>query len=166
MKHSRRVPTATLRKLNLLDEARQEIRRAIQCGEQFGHASAPWAAWAILANIERDAGRPIVAAEEKRKAIECYVAYRRDGGENHHASGRICFAVTQSLLTGDVTAATALLDQLATNSEAVRLNVFLRALQAIVTGSRDRTLADDLDLDYTSAAEILFLIETLENTPS
>jgi hypothetical protein len=36
------------------------------------------------------------------------------------------------------------------------------ALQAIVAGSRDRTLADAADLDYTMAAEILFLIETLE----
>ena len=36
------------------------------------------------------------------------------------------------------------------------------ALQAIVAGSRDRTLADAPDLHYTMAAEILFLIETLE----
>jgi hypothetical protein len=36
------------------------------------------------------------------------------------------------------------------------------ALQAIVAGSRDRTLADAPDLTYTMAAEILFLIETLE----
>jgi hypothetical protein len=37
-----------------------------------------------------------------------------------------------------------------------------RALQAIVAGRRDRTLADAPDLDFTMAAEILFLIETLE----
>jgi hypothetical protein len=29
-------------------------------------------------------------------------------------------------------------------------------------GSRDRTLADNPDLDYTSDAEILFLLEALE----
>jgi hypothetical protein len=39
---------------------------------------------------------------------------------------------------------------------------FIRALQAIVSGSRDRALADAPELDYTMAAEILFLIETLE----
>jgi hypothetical protein len=39
---------------------------------------------------------------------------------------------------------------------------FIQALQAIVAGSRDRTLADAPDLNYTMAAEILFLIETLE----
>jgi hypothetical protein len=39
---------------------------------------------------------------------------------------------------------------------------FVRALQAIVGGSRDRALADAPGLDYTMAAEILLLIETLE----
>jgi hypothetical protein len=36
-----------------------------------------------------------------------------------------------------------------------------RALQAIVAGRRDRTLADPPDLHYTMAAEILFVIEPL-----
>ncbi len=91
----------TLRKLRRLDEARQEIRRAIECKAQFGHASEPWKTWAILADIETDAGNPAAAAEAKRKAIACYLAYRRDGGENHDADGRISLAVTQSLLAGD-----------------------------------------------------------------
>jgi tetratricopeptide (TPR) repeat protein len=74
----------TLRKLRRFGEARQEIRRAIACGAQFGHAFAPWKAWDILADIETDAGNPVAAAEAKRKAIACYLAYRRDGGENHY----------------------------------------------------------------------------------
>ena len=44
---------------------------------------APWKSWTILADIETDAGNPAAAAEAKRKAIDCYLAYRRDGGENH-----------------------------------------------------------------------------------
>ena len=88
----------SLRKLRRLDEARQEVRRAIACKEQFGHASEPWTSWSILADIETDAGNPAAAAEAKRKAIACYLAYRRDGGENHYSDGRICLAVTQSLL--------------------------------------------------------------------
>jgi hypothetical protein len=39
----------------------------------------------------------------------------------------------------------------------------VRALQAIVGGSRDRALAEAPDLHYMMAAEILFLIETLEH---
>ena len=39
---------------------------------------------------------------------------------------------------------------------------YIRALQAIVAGSRDRALADAPELNFMMAAEILFLIETLE----
>ncbi len=153
----------TLRKLRRLDEGREEILRAIECDAQFGHASEPWKTWSILANIETDAGNPVAAAEAKRKAIACYLAYRRDGGENHDVEGRISLAITQSLLAGDPATAVSLLEQLAVRPDATgAISTFIRALQAIVAGSRDRTLADAPDLDYGMAAEILFLIETLE----
>ncbi len=70
--------------------------------------------------------------------------------------------MTQPLLAGDPATAASLLQQLAANADAAWLLPFIRALQAIVAGSRDRTLADAADLDYTMAAEILFLLETLE----
>jgi tetratricopeptide (TPR) repeat protein len=151
-----------LRKLRRLDEARQEIRRAIECKAQFGHAALPWTSWSILAEIETDAGNPAAAAEAKGKAIACYLAYRRDGGENHDAEGRIALAVTQSLLAGAPAQAASLLQQLAADPDAAWLLTFIRALQAIVAGRRDRTLADAPELSPTMAAEILFLIETLE----
>ncbi len=155
--------TIRLRKLHRLDEARQEILRTIECDAQFGHAAKPWNTWAILADIETDAGNPAAAAEARAKAIDCYLAYRRDGGENHSGSGRLVFAVTQSLLAGDPAAAASLLQQVAADPDLPSYaRTFIRALQAIVAGSRDRTLADAPDLDYTMAAEILFLIETLE----
>ncbi len=110
----------TLRKLRRLDEARQEIRWAIECKEQFGHASEPWTGWAVLAAIETYTGNDAAAAEAKGKAIACYLAYRRDGGENHNPAGRISLAVTQALRDGD-----------------------------------------QPELDYTMAAEILLLIETM-----
>jgi tetratricopeptide (TPR) repeat protein len=152
----------TLRRLRRLDEARQEIRRAIECKMQFGHAAEPWLSWSILAYIETDFGNPTAAAEANRKAIACYLAYRRDGGENHDVEGRISLAVTQSLLAGDAPTAASQLQQLATNPDAAWLLPFIRALQAIVAGSRDHSLADAPDLYYGMAAEILFLIETLE----
>ena len=40
--------------------------------------------------------------------------------------------------------------------------LFIQALQAIVSGSRDRSLADNPALYYTMAAEVLYLIEQLE----
>ena len=153
----------TLRKLRRLDEARQEIRRAIECKSQFGHATFPWTSWAILADIETDAANPAAAADAQRQAIACYLAYRRDGGENHERAGRISLAVTQSLLAGDAATGASLLQQLADHPNATgSLGTFISALQAVVADSRDRTLADAPDLEYSMAAEILFLIETLE----
>jgi len=151
-----------LRKLGRLDEAQQEILRAIECKAQFGHASEPWTSWSILASIETDAGNIAAAAEAKHKAIASYLAYRRDGGENHDGRGRLCVDVTHSLLADDTAQAASLLHQQLPRFEAAGFSGFIRALQAIVIGSRDRSLADAPDLDYTMAVEILFLIETLE----
>lgn len=152
----------TLRKLRRLDEARQEIRRAINCKAQFGHAASPWTSWAILANIETDADNPTAAGEAKGKAIASYLAYRRDGGENHDTQGRVSLAVTQSLIAGKPDEAASLLQQQLPYFEAAGFGGFVRALQAIVAGSRDRALADIPDLRYDMAAEILLLIERLE----
>jgi tetratricopeptide (TPR) repeat protein len=153
-------------KLRRLDQARQEIRRAIECDAQFGHASEPWKTWANLAVIETNAGEPTAAAEAKQKATESFLTYRRDGGENQNLDGRICFAVTQALLTGDPATAAALLQKEPVDPNLpASVGPLIQALQAVVTGSRDRTLADAPGLTYTMAAEILFLIETLENTP-
>ena len=93
-----------LRKLNRLDEARQAIRRAIDCDSNFGHASEPWKSWSILCNIETDEGNTSAASRARNKAFECYLTYRRDGGENHSGMGRLAHAITQMLLTGDTVA--------------------------------------------------------------
>jgi tetratricopeptide (TPR) repeat protein len=152
-----------LHKLRRFDEAREEIRRAIECKLQFGHASEPWTTWSILAEIETDANNPIAAAEAKGKALAAYLAYRRDGGENHSGSGRLSLNVTRSLLAGDTATPEALLQELAADLDVnASARAYVQAFQAIVAGSRDRTLADALDLSYDMAAEILFLIETLE----
>jgi tetratricopeptide (TPR) repeat protein len=153
----------TLRKLRRLDEAQQEIRRAIACKEAFGHASEPWKTWDILADIETDAGNPAEARQAKGKATACYLAYRRDGGENHDADGRLGLTVMQQLLAGDAAGAASVLRQrTADPGLPMWLRPFVEALQAIVAGSRDRGLADAPDLNYSMAAELLFLIKTLE----
>jgi tetratricopeptide (TPR) repeat protein len=150
-----------LRKLRRPDEARREIRRAIECKSQFGHAAVPWTAWGILANIETEDGNPGAAAEAKGKAIECYLSYRRAGGENHTGPGRLMFAMTEKLRAGGPAGAGAFLREVAAHPDAGQLDPFIRTLQAIVGGSRDRGLADGPELNYMMAAEILFLIETM-----
>ena len=152
-----------LRKLGRLDQARQEICRAIECNQQFGHASEPWKSWNILADIETDDGNAIAAAQAKHKARECYLAYRRDGGENHLPTGHIALAVTEELRAGGPAVAASLLQHVAASRKIpVPGRTFIHALQAILAGSRDRNLATAPDLDYTMAAEIILLIETLE----
>lgn len=152
----------TLRKLRRHDEARHEVLRAIECKAAFGHASEPWTSWAILAGIEADTGRTAEAAEARAKALAAYLAYRRDGGENQNGSGRLALAVTQTMHSGKPDEASTLLQQLAANPEATHLHPFVHALQAIVAGSRDRSLAEAPELHYSQAAEILLLIETLQ----
>jgi hypothetical protein len=58
--------------------------------------------------------------------------------------------------------AASLLQQLAADPRAASLLPFLTALQAITTGSRDRSLAEDPGLSYDQAAEVLLLIEALQ----
>jgi len=152
----------TLCNLRRLDEARQEITRAIECDAQVGHAAEPWKTWNVLAKIETNAGNPAEAAEATRKAVAAYYAYRRDGGENHDVDGRLCLAVSKVLGSGDAAAAMAQLQQLSADARLPNaLHPLVDALRAIVAGSRDRSLADAPNLHYRMAAEVLLLIETL-----
>jgi tetratricopeptide (TPR) repeat protein len=152
----------TFRKLQRLDEARQAIRRAIECKAPFGHAALPWKSWDILADIETTAGNSAAAADARHQALAAFLAYRRDGGENQTGSGRLALAVRKALASGDPGEATSLLQQLAAAPQAASMLPFLTALQAITTGSRDRSLAEDPGLHYELAAEVLLLLEALE----
>ena len=157
----------TLHKLKRFDKARKEIHRALECDKQFGHSASPWLTWAFLAQLETDTGNSTASIDAKRKAMECYLAYRRDGGENQDSEGRIGLAVTNFLLSDDAATATLFLQQVATDPDLPsHASTFIRALQAIVDGSRDRALADAPDLDYGMVVEILLLIETLEKQRS
>jgi tetratricopeptide (TPR) repeat protein len=152
----------SLHKLQRLEEARDAITRAIQCDQSYWHAAETWKTWGILADIETEASNPTAAAEARQKARAAYLAYRRDGGENHFGSGRLAQAIYQALSTGDPAAAASLLQQLAADPQAAHLRPFLSALQAITAGSRDPSLAEDPGLHYSEAAELVLLIEALE----
>jgi tetratricopeptide (TPR) repeat protein len=155
----------TLRRLRRLDEARHESLRAIECHAQFGHATEPWKTWYSLANVETDSGNRAAAGAARAKAIARYLAYRRDGGENHDGPGRLVVDVIEALRAGGAGAALSFLQQLTADPELTHFVPFARALEAVVAGSRDRAIAADPNLEYVMAAEILFLIETLEESP-
>ena len=151
-----------LRKLKRLEEARTAISGAIKCTEACGHTLTPWICWHLLAAIETEAGNPSAAAKAGEETRDAYLAYRREGGENQSASGRLAKAIWQGLATGSSAEAASLLQQLAADPDFANQLPFLTALQAITAGSRDRSLADDPRLDYTEATEVLLLIEGLE----
>lgn len=152
----------TLRKLGRLDEARQEIERAIVCKQGLGHAAEPWKTWAILSNIETDAGRLPEAQQARRQAIEAYRAYRRDGGENQDPDGQLCNAICHQVQAGQTAEAQELLRQLEAAPDLLDwLPPLLPVLQAIVAGSRDPALAEAPEFSYDTAAEVLWLIERL-----
>lgn len=152
----------SLHQRQLLDEARSEIRRAIECKRSLGDAAAPWTSWAILAAIETSAGVSEAAWEARQQAISGYFTYRRTGGENTALDGQLARVVGDGLKDGHQDETRKALAGLAARPgfpEASR--PFLSALQAIADGSRARSLADDPALAYTSAVELALLLDRL-----
>jgi len=152
----------TLRRLGRLDEARRQVQRAIECTALFGHAAQPWTTWAVLANIESTAANSGAATAARDQAHAAFLAYRRDGGENHSPAGRLVLAVTEHLSAGDPAAARSLLRQTAADPNLPdEARPFIQSLDAIAADSRDPALADTPGLPYDMAAEVLLLLGTL-----
>lgn len=152
----------TLIKLQRYDEARPELHRAIECRNAFGHAGELSTTWALLYVLERVTGNSQAAADARQQAVQSYLAYRRDGGENHNSGARLCTRILHAIQQGSTTEAAQFLAQAAAAaSPPTWLKTLLPKLQAILSGNRDAALADDSALDYDDAAELLLLLEKL-----
>ena len=152
----------TLIQLGRPDEARREILRAIECKAPFGHAAQPWMTFTVLADLERAAGNTAAANAARQRAIDAYLAYRRDGGENLSGGAQIFDLVAQAIAGNQIPAAES---QVAQREARADLPAYLKALlpklKAILRGARDPSLAADPDLDYDDAAELQLLLEHL-----
>ena len=152
----------TLVKLHRYDEARTEITRAIECKQPFGHVALPWTSWGILHNIEVAVGNTGAAQAAWQQARSAYLAYRRDGGYAQAGGGQLCGQILPALQAGQMDEVSRLMSQLQQHPEASSsLRLLIDKLQAIVAGSRDGTLADDIALNFDDASEILLLLERL-----
>lgn len=152
-----------LRRLGRLDAARAEAWAALKDAQKVGSVAQPWARWALLESIELAAGDAVAAERARREAASAYLSWRRAGGEAGDGSGQLGVAVRQALRAGDRAQAEAVLQELAADPRLPAADrVFVRMLQVIVSGSRDRTLADTPGLHYTAAAELVLLLEGLE----
>jgi tetratricopeptide (TPR) repeat protein len=159
--HGRSNLANTLIKLGRYDEARRELLRAIECKQPYGHAAEPWKAWAILHELEQATGHPQAAAEARHRAMEAYLAYRRDGGGSYETGAQACAAVAQAIEQGETTAlARELAEFLATNDRP-RAKALFPKLLAILSGSRDAALSSDPALYYQDAVELRLLLEKL-----
>ena len=151
-----------LLKLGRHDEARREIERAVECVRPFGQAVEPWKAFAILCNLERAVGNASAAAEARRQAIDAYLAYRRDGGESLIGGSALFESVAAAIEHRLEREEAEVLAAIARQPDLPGyLRPLLPALQSILGGSRDPALADDPDLDYDDAAELLLVLERL-----
>ena len=156
-----------LTKLGRYDEARGEILRTIECEAPFGHEAEPWRTFSMLANLEREAQNEDAAQSARSRALEAYLAYRRDGGASQIGHHEIFDEVRRAILSCELEAITAQLAGMLERPDLPKpLKALLPALQAVLEGSRDRSLVErNPDLYYRDAAELHLLLDALE-TPS
>ena len=156
----------TLRKLQRYDEARGEIRRAIECYEPFGVAVEIYKSFNILHDIETATGNPAAARAAWQQARDAYLAYRQQGGYAQSGGGKLVDHVLGLLAQQQVDEIQSLFEQLTSDPDASdSLKQLIQAVVAILNGSRDPALADDPALYYADAAEVLFLLHRLSPPP-
>jgi tetratricopeptide (TPR) repeat protein len=152
----------TLLQLQRYDEARQELLRSIECGKPFGHAAEPWKTFDILCDLERAVGNDAAAQQARAQAIQAYLDYRRAGGENLSAYGRIFALVAQAIAEGQPDAAASQLSEWFQEPDLPNYaKALIPTLQAMLAGARDPTLTADPNLDYDDVAELRLLLEVL-----
>jgi hypothetical protein len=152
----RRLP----RRLNR--PARLSLSSALIRSIPPGCAAEPWTTWALLHYLEQATGNASAAADAWQQAVQCYLAYRRAGGESQEPGAQLCALIAHAIRQGDTTEVTQFLAQAAAAADTPAwLKAMLPTLHAILHGDRDPALAADPALDYGAAAELLLLLETL-----
>jgi tetratricopeptide (TPR) repeat protein len=149
----------TLIKLKRYIEARKELQRAIECKKPFGHASEPWKTYSVLKDLETAEGNSEAAAQARSQAIALYLSYRRDGGENHSGGGRLCHDFRQMVAENKIDELKGVLAEIAGDAEyGVSMRKLARALDGILRGVRDKSVAEDMEMSYDDAAEVLLML--------
>ncbi|MDD2659802.1 MAG: tetratricopeptide repeat protein [Methylococcales bacterium] len=152
----------TLIRLQRYAEARNELQQALECKRAFGHQAQPWKTWAILRRLEQAGNNTAAAHEAKQRAIQSYLAYRHDGGVNINENRQLYQTVLQAIYENN---SERLLKDL---REIEGLGGLPRHLKSVIPkiidilkGGLNPILADDPELAYDDAAELLLLLEAL-----
>ena len=143
-------------------ELRAGDELAIELKREFGHAAEPWRTWSTLSGVERDLGNTEAAVIARQRAIDTYVAYRRDGGYPQQATRQLVTQLTAALAGG--TSPQQIVSQLTTPPGAAsNVAAFFTCLRAILSGGRDPALLADPALHYSDVVELTLLLETLSS---
>ena len=145
--------------LKRYNEARSELQLGVNCLKVLGHTVEPWKMLHILHNLEQACGNHVAAWAARQQAVAAYLAYRRDGGENHEGGGRLCFDILQAIKQRESEEFVPIIEQLLDQDDSDKN--FLHKLQAILAGERDLALAEDEGLRFELAVELLLLLEGL-----
>ncbi|HBL26449.1 MAG TPA: hypothetical protein DD490_06410, partial [Acidobacteria bacterium] len=148
-------------KLRRYGEARQELRRAIECGEPYGHAAEPWKTWSILEKLERATGQAEAAQAARRRASEAYLAYRRAGGVSQSNQDGYFAGVAQAIQEKAEERAARELTELMEPGDPPQFTALVRQLLRVLGGERDPALAEEPELYYRDAAELRLLVEAV-----
>lgn len=152
----------TLIHLQRYTEARNELQRALESKTAFGHSAQPWKTWAILRRLEQACNDNAAAYAAKQRAIQSYLAYRRDGGENINENRQLYQRVLQAIHENNIERLLKDLRDIEGLGGLPRhLKSVIPKIIAILKGGLNPALADDPELAYDDAAELLLLLEAL-----
>ena len=138
--------------------------RSIECKKYYGHAAEPWKTWDILYDLEIADGNPDAAQTARQKAINAFLAYRHDGGENHHITGRLALDVLQTIQQNNTAEIQQVIEQLLQQDDWQEHKTYLHHLQAIIKGDRNPALAEDSKMYYELVVELKLLLEQLRKS--
>jgi tetratricopeptide (TPR) repeat protein len=148
---------ALLLELKRYDEARAELTRCEECLKPFGLAGKPWSYFHLVSVLEWAMGNEPAARNARSQAIQAYLDYRRAGGDSQTDARRLCeFALQAEVIGVEWLAEASQLSNVSDSMKALR-----SSLEVVLRGSRDVALADDPNLNFEEAAELLLLIESL-----
>ena len=137
-----------------LDDAREQLTSAIALLEPLGFSGQPWKCWAVLHDVERDAGRDARASAAIARAQDLYLQYRRAGGQPLDGATRLVANVAAALQSGGQPAALAAIPpEEAFDTAALPLR---RALISAVRGDRQNTHIDPFPYALRAEFELLF----------
>lgn len=144
------------------EQAHEELKRSLVCKEPFNGSVEPWITWNLLSHVEKVKGNILAAKDNYQKALSMFLSYRRIGGEHPSKIDALCRFAFNKLNQEEALKAVEFINNLSMQNDWQEYKNFLEKLQAILAGERSLALAENEDLRYDLAAELILLLEELQ----